>query len=326
MVDEDKVSQEIPQVYDMVYKLMYSLPRVVTDTLEYVLEPDEFAKLDLNTLREIPNELVTGGLKLRVADSVWQIRYRGDGAYMLVLIEFQSTIDSKMALRIADYVTMLRQRWMSSKKHATQPPLILPVVIYSGDDQWNAATELVALLPPSGDSVLAYQQQQKYFLTSMQQNNVSNPGKSVLKHMICMASARNAADSIQSVKGMLQLANAEGWLDAHIKIFVQWAHRAAVPKDNKNIRWWELTLDKLLMEVMNMSGNVRLEKIAEHEQGIFDKGREEGREEERRNVNKRTIPRLIEAGVPLEDIRAGFDLTPEEFEEFRSGGSPTSSN
>ena len=57
---------------------------------------------------------------------------------MLVLLEFQSTADSFMALRVLEYAALLYGELLHRgvAKPGALPP-VLPVVLYNGDAPWR---------------------------------------------------------------------------------------------------------------------------------------------------------------------------------------------
>ena len=47
------------------------------------------------------------GGQQRRGDAVWRVRFRGRWLYLLILLEFQSRLDPRMALRILEYTALL---------------------------------------------------------------------------------------------------------------------------------------------------------------------------------------------------------------------------
>ena len=74
----------------------------------------------------------------------------GRWLYLVVLLEFQSTEDWIMAMRVRDYATQLffdmHKRRPFGRNRA--PPPILPVVLYNGSRRWNAPTRADDLWHP----------------------------------------------------------------------------------------------------------------------------------------------------------------------------------
>ena len=93
----------------------------------------------------------------REGDMVWRIPRRDGGdTYLLLLLEFQSTSDRWMALRVLVYAGLLWQHLVNEKRlppDGRLPP-ILPVVLYNGDRRWAAPLALHQLVGLSGDSPL----------------------------------------------------------------------------------------------------------------------------------------------------------------------------
>jgi hypothetical protein len=78
-------------------------------------------------------------------DMVWRIpRREGGDTYLMLLLEFQSTSDRWMALRVLVYASLLWQHLLNEKRlppDGRLPP-ILPVVLYNGDRRWAAPLAL----------------------------------------------------------------------------------------------------------------------------------------------------------------------------------------
>ena len=108
-----------PLPHDAAYKAMYRHRQAILDLRRYLvapngpLRPDTLAALDFSTLAKLPAEWVTADFRRRHGDQVWRIRFKdaspdaGAGAWLLLLLEFQSRDDPDMALRILGYVVEL---------------------------------------------------------------------------------------------------------------------------------------------------------------------------------------------------------------------------
>ena len=59
-------------------------------------------------------------------------------AYFYILMEFQSHPDKWMALRMLNYIVQFYQNLSPKNKL----PAVFPVVLYNGDREWNAKTEI----------------------------------------------------------------------------------------------------------------------------------------------------------------------------------------
>ena len=92
----------------------------------------------------MPNSFVTDDLRDRENDVIWRARHQQRWIYVYLLIEFQSTIDHFMAVRVPLYTLLLYQDLINTKqikKNELLPP-VFPVVLYNGKTHWHSATQL----------------------------------------------------------------------------------------------------------------------------------------------------------------------------------------
>lgn len=109
---------------------------------------------------------MTDDLRERHDDIVWRLRWNGCWCYLYLILEFQSTPDPWMAVRILAYTALLWQDLIKSgvvREGDTLPP-VFPVVIYNGGKTWTAAREVAELLTPVSGPLSRYQPRQSYFL------------------------------------------------------------------------------------------------------------------------------------------------------------------
>ena len=84
--------------HDASYKNFFTHPRTVEDTLR-AAAGDIARHLDFATLERLPDSFVTEHLGQRHTDMLWRIATTAGGwVYILILLEFQSTVDRRMAL------------------------------------------------------------------------------------------------------------------------------------------------------------------------------------------------------------------------------------
>ncbi len=74
--------------HDPSYKLLFSKPRMVADLLRGVVPQPWVAPLDFSSLETLNVRYVSKTLNWRESDVVWRVRFRKDGLYVLLLIEF----------------------------------------------------------------------------------------------------------------------------------------------------------------------------------------------------------------------------------------------
>ncbi|HEY4565135.1 MAG TPA: Rpn family recombination-promoting nuclease/putative transposase, partial [Thermoanaerobaculia bacterium] len=121
--------------HDSGYKLLFSHPEMVEDLIRGFVHEDWVRDLDFSTLEKVPGNYVAPNLMPRESDVVWKLRWKdGRVLYVYLLIEFQSTVDSSMALRMMVYLGLFYQDLL--KRGETTPsgklPPVLPLVLYNG--------------------------------------------------------------------------------------------------------------------------------------------------------------------------------------------------
>ena len=153
-------------MHDPIYKRLFDFPDMVRDLLRAVGDAGWIADVDLDTLEKLPAEHVGDHAQTRRGDAAWRVRFRNGWLYLLVVLEFQSANDARMALRNLEYTALL-YRELDRRRELGPPgrwPPVLPVVLYNGDAPWTAALEMrdltagvLAVLPscqPSQRSLL----------------------------------------------------------------------------------------------------------------------------------------------------------------------------
>jgi hypothetical protein len=90
----------------------------------------------------------------------------GEWAYLYLLIEFQSTVDKYMALRMMVYQGLLYQDLIKQGKVLSDGrlPPILPIVLYNGSQRWTAVRDVFYLIPPVPGLVEQFKPRVKYLL------------------------------------------------------------------------------------------------------------------------------------------------------------------
>ena len=139
--------------HDRGYKLLFSDPTLLEELLRGFLPGDWTGRLDFTTLERVGNSFVSADLRERHSDVIWRLRLRGEGegwVYLYLLLEFQSTSDRFMALRLLTYIGLLLEE--IARKEKLKPkdrlPAVLPLVLYNGDRRWRAPLRLESLFVP----------------------------------------------------------------------------------------------------------------------------------------------------------------------------------
>ncbi len=210
---------------DAAYKLLFSRPRMVRDLLDGFAAHGWSDLLDFDTLDALPASFVSPDLQQRHGDLVWRIRFRGDRwLYLVLLLEFQATVNPAMALRMLAYTALLYQRLEADgvpRDHKALPP-VLPVVIYNGRRPWTAPVEMTDLVAAGGDLLAPYQPSQRYYLLDgARVSHAELPAGNLVAAFIGLEKTRDAPHLRQALNALIDLLQAQG--DDHLtQAFVTW--------------------------------------------------------------------------------------------------------
>ena len=189
-------------MHDAAYRLLFSHPRMVEDLLRGFAAPGWSDSLDFSTLEKLPSELVSDDLRRRGGDGVWRVRFRDEWLYVLVLLEFQSTVDPHMALRILVYTGLLYQdlvRRRATDDDSSLPP-VLPVMLYNGRRRWTAPADMWELIAPVGEDLARYQPAQRYFvLDAGSRGDDDLPWGNLVSAVVRLENSRTPADLRRAV-------------------------------------------------------------------------------------------------------------------------------
>ncbi|HEX3556436.1 MAG TPA: Rpn family recombination-promoting nuclease/putative transposase [Thermoanaerobaculia bacterium] len=145
--------------HDHGYKKLFSHARAVEELLRGFLEEDWAVGLDFSTLERAGTGFVSDDLRERRSDVIWRLRWKGGPFgwfYVYLLLEFQSTPDRYMALRLLVYVGLLLQELIQKRRLAPKGklPAVLPIVVYNGKPAWRAPRDLASLFVPMPEGLL----------------------------------------------------------------------------------------------------------------------------------------------------------------------------
>jgi dephospho-CoA kinase len=152
--------------HDNAYKNIFSHPQVVADLLTGFVDEDWVRAVDMATLDKRSGSYVSDDLRDRQDDIVWRVRRGDEVAYVYLLLEFQSSADAWMALRLMVYVGLLYQDLIKAGE-ASSPgrlPAVFPIVIYNGDPAWAARRDVAELIEPLPGGLTAYRPSLRYHL------------------------------------------------------------------------------------------------------------------------------------------------------------------
>uniref|UniRef100_A0A1S7LF79 Transposase n=1 Tax=Magnetococcus massalia (strain MO-1) TaxID=451514 RepID=A0A1S7LF79_MAGMO len=152
--------------HDHSYKQLFSHQEMIRDLLQGFVHEEWVEKLDFTTLEKVSGSYVTDDLRDREDDVIWRVRWSDRWLYIYALLEFQSTVDRFMAVRMLVYVGLLYQDLIKSGQigQGDKLPPVLPVILYNGKPEWTASKSVADLVATVPGGLGRYKPQMEYML------------------------------------------------------------------------------------------------------------------------------------------------------------------
>jgi predicted transposase YdaD len=222
--------------HDHPHRLLFSHPDLVRDLITgFVGTLSE--EVDLSTLERHDGTFVNERWQDRESDVIWRLRWQGRDLYIYLLIEFQSSIDSEMLLRLLEYqVALWRELRKTAPEGETTLPPVLPIVLYNGDPTWTAATDLHALTGNYPTSLTQFQPAFRYLLIDEQRLAVSDrlAERNVVAAICALEQAdvdTHSARMVEIGQRIAEYLRASGRTQS-LEVLVQWWDRTLIPAAN----------------------------------------------------------------------------------------------
>jgi hypothetical protein len=263
------------------------------------LSKERWYRTKIKRLRSCENQ-IPGGL-------MWRLRWGDDWLNVYLLLEFQSSIDDWMAVRIQTYLGLLYQDLIRAEQlsAAGRLPPVLPIVLYNGAQAWNAAETLEPLIEPAPPVLAAYRPQQRYLLLDERRlaEAKSLPTRNLSAALFQLEASRGSGEAMAIVRALIDWLKESGQTSLR-RAFAVWFGRVFLPKRLPGVQFPPLTD---LMEVYHMlADNLEAWTDQWEQQGLekgLEQGLEQGREATRhlltRQVRRRFGPAIAEQSAPL---------------------------
>ena len=150
-------------IHDSGYKKLFSNRTIFRQLLETFVDQEWVHSLDFDKCEPLDKSFISEHYKETESDLIYKIQFHDREVYIYILIEFQSTVEPFMALRVLNYITNFYMDFLVNNRGVKKLPAVFPIVLYNGESPWTAPVNLSALIeqnPPLGAFALDFQ----YFL------------------------------------------------------------------------------------------------------------------------------------------------------------------
>ncbi len=262
--------------HDSGYKKLFSNHELVRQLVTGFVDHDWVKNIEFSTLERIDKSFISDEFAERESDLIYKVKLKEQDIYIFILLEFQSTVDRFMSLRMLHYILDLYEYLVKNHKLKTLPA-VFPIMLYNGENKWTAPEELSKLIKKSISK--KYIPEFRYY--KIAENEYS---KIFLKNMKNSVSALFYAENLSEEELQFEIDTITELLKTErpdeIKLFINWFKY--IFNDKKSLA--EEIQD--LVEVKSMLKT----SVKKYGDKILQQGKLEGKLETARALLKRKLP------------------------------------
>lgn len=146
-------------IYDKSYKQLFSNKTIFKQLIQSFVDEPWVKKVNFDSAELINKTYISNRYKKRESDLIYKLNFEGNDLYIYLLLEFQSSPDKFMPVRVLNYITSLYLDMIKRKGDNIKLPPIFPLVLYNGDKKWNYSNNISDLIENShliGDYALNF--------------------------------------------------------------------------------------------------------------------------------------------------------------------------
>ncbi len=158
--------------HDSGYHLLFSNPLLVRELVQGFVSGVWVEDIDFGSIKRVNATQHASTLERREGDIIYELcSFSGKPVYLYLFLEFQSTPDRWMALRLSVYVQLFWQQLIKEKQltaNSKLPP-VFPLVLYNGEHPWRCTQSVSQLIDlPIESTLWPYQPEMQYYIVDEQ--------------------------------------------------------------------------------------------------------------------------------------------------------------
>jgi predicted transposase/invertase (TIGR01784 family) len=292
------------KIHDTGYKKLFKSPVLVEELVTHFVMEDWIGELDFSSLELLDKTFITDEFKTKESDMIYKVSFRGKDVYIFLLIEFQSTVDRFMSLRVLRYITEFYEFLYKSRKLKKLPP-VFPLLLYNGRAKWNSPLNIMDLV--EGNIPLQYIPRFQYYCIA--ENNFS---KKTLRSINNVVSALFYVENsipeelLQEIDVVVEIIKKEN--PREIELFKNWIFY--IFNRNSGSRLTEEI--QRIQEVPSMFAQA----LEEYGEKLRKKAKREGHKEGEKQALLQSAKNMMADGVDTLSIIKYTGLSKEEIENL----------
>ena len=237
----DELGKSVKQKHDKSFKDILVDEKEMSKFLEQFIG----IKVKSEDLEEQKNNYINKQFEKRESDILYKIENKD----IYILMEHQSKVDKRMPRRIFEYcMGIMMELEKTQKEDDGSNPIIIPIVIYTGENKWNVKTNF-------SDTQKTYDEYQEYKINlNYKLIDINKYSKeellkkdTKLASMMVLEKCRNGEDLKNDIVEMLVLAQDEG-----------------------RIRWLKQVIEYVFADMLEEDGRKILEVLERGEMSEMD--------------------------------------------------------
>lgn len=310
------MTSKIHQPNDKLFKAAMADLAVAKDFFKTNLPSAILEKLDFNTLKLQKETFIDEAYKDTEADVIYSAKINGLSAYFYLLCEQQTKVDPWLAFRILGYI--LRIMELHRKQHPNEPlPLVYPMIIYVGDKPWDAPLDIFHLFGEAEElaRTILFKPCQ---LLDVKRTSDDELQQQTLFGLVAFAMKHRKTKDFERVLKRLfpWISQVEIVHNNHVSRLVLRYITDQSSEGNKDLllqegrRFLSQTLQGEIMTIAQQWEQEGIEKgIQEGMQKGLTIGVHKGRQEGRQEAMEELALRLLQRGMPINEITTLTDLS-----------------
>ena len=142
----ENIKKDIHHIHDKSYKDLYSKKEIAIDLFKSLVNKEWTKYLTPENLTLVNKSYITADYEELESDIVYKANLNNREVYFYILLEFQSTVDYRMPLRLLFYMCEILREHAVNAKHKKYDknikiPAVLPIVLYNGEQKWDVPRE-----------------------------------------------------------------------------------------------------------------------------------------------------------------------------------------
>jgi predicted transposase/invertase (TIGR01784 family) len=313
--------------YDGTYKYLFSNKRIFYQLIKSFVKEDFITDISLDDITLVDRSFVSDEFLSRESDIIYKVNLKdvstslrsdtrlkwSTEAYIYILLEFQSTVDKTIPIRMALYTFQFYDLLFRNSQKGLLPS-VFPILLYTGPDNWTIPSNIRDLIDKRIPEKYIPSFEYYKIIEKDIPDEVLLKLHNLISAIIYLEKRKDEKSLREAIDKVIELIKNENIID--IRMFTIWFRRmfrqkVEVEEYNKITNLTEVNnmLTAIADEIMEKG--IKKGKIEGKLEGKIE-GKIEGKLEEKREVAKK----LKDEGLDIALISRTTGLTEEEIEKL----------